>query len=246
MNVVGAKVVGTQPRPLKMALDLILQRSRARTVELGFFSEAARLSVEELREDPSVPSEVRTQLQSSQILCAYPRGVEIALVEDVVRSTNASVKSSLGAVESAQMFPSSVAAQEAANDQSLPRTEAEAVYLGLHLKFSALRPYARHWSRAVGLETRLENAPYALVNLVTLCDDISYFAERIQNRGGFQSGAPLRVLNDSPHNGFTWYWRRGKLLPIYTTAALHMIGDESQGSAATFDFLRSLVQQAFG
>ena len=254
--------------PLKDALQLIVVASRRFIPEVGFTAHTARAGIEELRSEngigKGVSPAVKALLASPQILSAFPRGVEIALVEDIVRLGNAKAKDLLQVSESlatTNSFKGLDELRKADAEQSTgraagaatngPKSMEEVVYLGLHAKLAAMAPYIRRWPQAIQLESRPENMPHALVKLAEFCDEINYYGERAESRRGSTATAAATTsavvpLNKGPHTaGLSWYWNRAKIVPLYSTAVLHMIADDSEKYKDTYSFLKWSVKQGF-
>ncbi|XP_046687738.1 LOW QUALITY PROTEIN: ubiquinone biosynthesis protein COQ9, mitochondrial-like, partial [Homalodisca vitripennis] len=89
-----------------------------------------------------------------------------------------------------------------------------------------ITPYLAQWPQALALMTLpLPNVPTALANLLTLVDDICYYA-----------GDRSVDLN--------WYSRRVALAAIYKMTELYMLQDSSEGHVATWEFLTRRVDEA--
>ncbi|XP_046659487.1 ubiquinone biosynthesis protein COQ9, mitochondrial-like isoform X2 [Homalodisca vitripennis] len=88
-----------------------------------------------------------------------------------------------------------------------------------------ITPYLAQWPQALALMTLPPNVPTALANLLTLVDDICYYA-----------GDRSVDLN--------WYSRRVALAAIYKMTELYMLQDSSEGHVATWEFLTRRVDEA--
>uniref|UniRef100_A0A1B6LGU3 Ubiquinone biosynthesis protein n=1 Tax=Graphocephala atropunctata TaxID=36148 RepID=A0A1B6LGU3_9HEMI len=86
-------------------------------------------------------------------------------------------------------------------------------------------PYLAQWPQALALMTLPPNVPTALANLLTLVDDICYYA-----------GDRSVDLN--------WYSRRVALAAIYKMTELYMLQDRSEEHVATWEFLTRRVDEA--
>jgi ubiquinone biosynthesis protein COQ9 len=87
-----------------------------------------------------------------------------------------------------------------------------------------LQPYLNQWPQAIALLSKPSNAPHALSNLMTLVNDVCYYAgdRSIDTR---------------------WYTRRIGLATIYKTSELHLLQDRSQGYDDTWNFVRRAVEE---
>uniref|UniRef100_A0A182SCK6 Ubiquinone biosynthesis protein n=1 Tax=Anopheles maculatus TaxID=74869 RepID=A0A182SCK6_9DIPT len=97
----------------------------------------------------------------------------------------------------------------------------KAIEFRLHL----LEPYLKYWPQALGLMALPPNAPHSLANVLTLVDDICYYA-------GDRSV------------DFNWYTRRIGLACIYKTTELYMLQDASVGFEKTWKFLERRMEEA--
>ncbi|XP_063988428.1 glomulin-like [Diachasmimorpha longicaudata] len=88
-----------------------------------------------------------------------------------------------------------------------------------------LIPYKSTWPQAMGLLALPPNVPPALANLLTLVDDICYYA-------GDRSV------------DFHWYTRRIAVAGIYKTSELYMLQDESEDHKQTWEFLGRRIEDA--
>ncbi|XP_058058535.1 ubiquinone biosynthesis protein COQ9, mitochondrial [Anopheles bellator] len=95
----------------------------------------------------------------------------------------------------------------------------------IEYRLRMLEPYLKHWPQALGLMTLPPNAPHSLANLLTLVDDICYYA-------GDRSV------------DFNWYTRRIGLACIYKTTELYMLQDNSAGFERTWKFLERRMEEA--
>ncbi|KAG7189841.1 hypothetical protein KM043_017498 [Ampulex compressa] len=86
-------------------------------------------------------------------------------------------------------------------------------------------PYKKTWPQALALMTLPPNVPTSLANLLTLVDDICYYA-------GDRSV------------DFTWYTRRLVLAGIYKTTELYMLQDNSEDHKQTWQFLDRRIKDA--
>lgn len=116
-------------------------------------------------------------------------------------------------------------AEEAASDPSRSRPPHIFVNDAIRFRLSLLRPYLGHWSQALGLMALPPNTPQALANLLTMVDDVCYYA-------GDRS---IDV---------TWYSRRVGLAGIYKLSELYLLQDTSPDHAATWQFLSRRLEDA--
>ncbi|XP_026808633.1 ubiquinone biosynthesis protein COQ9, mitochondrial isoform X2 [Rhopalosiphum maidis] len=87
-----------------------------------------------------------------------------------------------------------------------------------------LQPYLNQWPQAIALLSKPSNAPHALSNLMTLVNDVCYYAgdRSIDTR---------------------WYTRRIGLATIYKSSELHLLQDRSQEYDDTWNFVRRAVEE---
>ncbi|CAK9829074.1 Ubiquinone biosynthesis protein COQ9, mitochondrial [Anthophora retusa] len=86
-------------------------------------------------------------------------------------------------------------------------------------------PYKKTWPQALALMSLPPNAPKSLANLLTLVDDICYYA-----------GDRSVDIN--------WYTRRVVLAGIYKTTELYMLQDSSEDHKKTWCFLERRIKDA--
>ncbi|XP_053970470.1 ubiquinone biosynthesis protein COQ9, mitochondrial-like isoform X2 [Hylaeus volcanicus] len=86
-------------------------------------------------------------------------------------------------------------------------------------------PYKKTWPQALALMTLPPNVPMSLANLLTLVDDICYYA-----------GDRSVDIN--------WYTRRVVLAGIYKTTELYMLQDNSEDHKHTWKFLENRIKDA--
>ncbi|KOC63153.1 Ubiquinone biosynthesis protein COQ9, mitochondrial, partial [Habropoda laboriosa] len=86
-------------------------------------------------------------------------------------------------------------------------------------------PYKKTWPQALALMALPPNAPMSLANLLTLVDDICYYA-----------GDRSVDIN--------WYTRRIVLAGIYKTTELYMLQDSSEDHKKTWSFLERRIKDA--
>ncbi|KAG5509440.1 hypothetical protein JKF63_06750 [Porcisia hertigi] len=115
----------------------------------------------------------------------FSRGFPIALVEHIVKSTNAQVQQEL---ESAfnkdsiiQRIDSNVDAF--VQNRLLLPTEQNVVERAILSKVQLLTPLVKHWPSAVALEYLPSNVPYTLLNVAEFVDTTAYYMERVVKLG---------------------------------------------------------------
>ncbi|CAD1475579.1 unnamed protein product, partial [Heterotrigona itama] len=86
-------------------------------------------------------------------------------------------------------------------------------------------PYKKTWPQALALMALPPNVPLSLANLLTLVDDICYYA-----------GDKSVDIN--------WYTRRIVLAGIYKTTELYMLQDNSEDHQKTWNFLERRIKDA--
>ncbi|XP_049956720.1 ubiquinone biosynthesis protein COQ9, mitochondrial isoform X2 [Schistocerca serialis cubense] len=111
--------------------------------------------------------------------------------------------------------------------EDLARKKPTSVFVNdaVEYRLRMIGPYLEKWPQAVGIMTLPPNVPTALANLLTLVDDICYYA-------GDRSV------------DFGWYTRRISLAGIYKMTELYMIQDKSDGFQETWQFLRRRIDDA--
>ncbi|BES96176.1 ubiquinone biosynthesis protein COQ9 [Nesidiocoris tenuis] len=86
-------------------------------------------------------------------------------------------------------------------------------------------PYIDHWPEALGLMSLPPNIPTSLANLLTLVDDICYYAG--------DKDVDLK-----------WYGKRIALAGIYKTTELYLLQDSSADNVETWRFLERRMDEA--
>ncbi|XP_073973834.1 ubiquinone biosynthesis protein COQ9, mitochondrial-like isoform X3 [Rhodnius prolixus] len=86
-------------------------------------------------------------------------------------------------------------------------------------------PFIDRWPEALALMSQPQNVPTALANLLTMVDDICYYAGD-------------RSVNMS------WYSRRVGLAGLYKVTELYMLQDTSEDFARTWNFLNRRMEEA--
>nr|XP_029732837.1 ubiquinone biosynthesis protein COQ9, mitochondrial-like isoform X3 [Aedes albopictus] len=95
----------------------------------------------------------------------------------------------------------------------------------IEIRLRMLIPYLQHWPQALGLMSLPPNIPASLAHILTLVDEICYYA-------GDRSV------------DFNWYTRRVGLASIYKATELYMLQDNSQDFEKTWKFLGRRVEEA--
>ncbi|XP_034944110.1 ubiquinone biosynthesis protein COQ9, mitochondrial-like isoform X2 [Chelonus insularis] len=95
----------------------------------------------------------------------------------------------------------------------------------LETRLRMLVPYKSTWPQAMALMTLPPNVPTALANLLTLVDDICYYA-----------GDRSVDLN--------WYTRRIGLAGIYKASELYLLQDSSEDHKQTWEFMERRIEDA--
>ncbi|XP_071634573.1 ubiquinone biosynthesis protein COQ9, mitochondrial-like isoform X2 [Temnothorax longispinosus] len=109
-------------------------------------------------------------------------------------------------------------------DSSSPRkTPEQQVRDAVETRLRMVIPYKKSWPQAMAIMTLPPNVPTALANLLTLVDDICYYA-----------GDRSVDIN--------WYIRRMILATIYKSTELYMLQDRSEDHKETWLFLERRIQ----
>lgn len=114
--------------------------------------------------------------------------------------------------------------QEVSNTEKLQKP-ADFARKAIEVRLRMLVPYLKHWPQALGLMTLPPNVPTSLANVLTLVDDICYYA-------GDRSV------------DFNWYTRRIGLASIYKATELYMLQDTSDDFEKTWKFLERRIEEA--
>ncbi|XP_022185053.2 ubiquinone biosynthesis protein COQ9, mitochondrial isoform X2 [Nilaparvata lugens] len=99
------------------------------------------------------------------------------------------------------------------------------ISFAVETRLRMIEPYLNHWPQALAIMTLPPNVPTSLANLLTLVDDIWYYA-------GDRSV------------DFNWYSRRVALAGIYKMTELYMIQDGSHDHQNTWQFLHKRLDEA--
>lgn len=109
-------------------------------------------------------------------------------------------------------------------DSSKPRkTPEQHVRDAVETRLRMVIPYKKSWPQAIAIMTLPPNVPTSLANLLTLVDDICYYA-----------GDRSVDIN--------WYARRMILATIYKTTELYMLQDTSEDHKETWLFLERRIK----
>ncbi|XP_069691849.1 ubiquinone biosynthesis protein COQ9, mitochondrial-like isoform X2 [Periplaneta americana] len=110
-----------------------------------------------------------------------------------------------------------------AADPSKCKQPKEFIQDAVEQRLRMIIPYIDKWPQALGIMSLPPNVPPALANLLTLVDDICYYA-------GDRSV------------DFSWYSRRVTLAGIYKMTELYMIQDKSADFQETWSFLSRRIE----
>lgn len=105
-----------------------------------------------------------------------------------------------------------------------PADPAAFAQKAIEVRLRMLIPYMKQWPQAMALMTLPQNVTIALSNVLTISDNICYYA-------GDRSV------------DFNWYTRRIGLAGIYKMTELYMLQDASTDYARTWSFLEHRVQE---
>ncbi|XP_078042069.1 ubiquinone biosynthesis protein COQ9, mitochondrial-like isoform X2 [Augochlora pura] len=112
-----------------------------------------------------------------------------------------------------------------ANSTKEKRSLESQVQDAVQTRLKMVIPYKKTWPQALALMTLPPNVPMSLANLLTLVDDICYYA-------GDRSV------------DISWYTRRIVLAGIYKTTELYMLQDNSEDHKQTWSFLERRIKDA--
>ncbi|GLH15726.1 Ubiquinone biosynthesis protein COQ9, mitochondrial [Gryllus bimaculatus] len=106
-----------------------------------------------------------------------------------------------------------------------PPADRRALFVqeAVEARLRMLLPYLDRWPQALAIMTLPPNIPPALANLLTLVDDICYYA-------GDRSV------------DFSWYTHRVTVAGIYKATELYLIQDKSDDYQATWNFLARCIE----
>ncbi|KAL1517725.1 hypothetical protein ABEB36_001456 [Hypothenemus hampei] len=104
-------------------------------------------------------------------------------------------------------------------------TPGEFVELAIQERLKMLVPYVHKWPQAIAIMSLPPNVPNALAALLTMVDDICYYA-------GDRSV------------DFNWYMRRLGVAGVYKATELYLIQDKSPEQKASWEFLKKRVEEA--
>lgn len=117
-------------------------------------------------------------------------------------------------------------AKEYEKEISEKNTPSKSVMIGgVESRLRMIIPYKERWPEALALMTLPPNIPTALANLLTIVDDVCYYA-----------GDRSVDMN--------WYGRRLALAGIYKTTELYMLSDTSPDHVKTWQFLQRRIDEA--
>ncbi|XP_055537621.1 ubiquinone biosynthesis protein COQ9, mitochondrial-like isoform X2 [Wyeomyia smithii] len=102
---------------------------------------------------------------------------------------------------------------------------SELAQKSIEMRLRMVIPYIRSWPQAMGLMALPSNMPTSLANMLTLIDDICYYA-------GDRSV------------DFSWYVKRIGLASIYQATELYMMQDTSADYEKTWKFLERRIDEA--
>ncbi|XP_043289966.1 glomulin-like [Venturia canescens] len=112
-----------------------------------------------------------------------------------------------------------------ADPSTKKKTPEAQVRDALEKRLRMVIPYKTTWPQALGLMALPPNVPTSLANLLTLVDDICYYA-------GDRSV------------DFNWYTRRVVLAGIYKTTELYLLQDSSEDHMKTWEFMERRIEDA--
>ncbi|XP_046396980.1 ubiquinone biosynthesis protein COQ9, mitochondrial [Ischnura elegans] len=108
--------------------------------------------------------------------------------------------------------------EEARTDPLMKRKPPKFARDAVETRLRMIIPYIKHWPQAIAIMTMPQNVPVSLANLLTLVDDICYYA------------------GDNSVD-FSWYTKRIALAGVYKVTELSLIQDTSEDYEATWRFL---------
>ncbi|XP_003702061.1 ubiquinone biosynthesis protein COQ9, mitochondrial [Megachile rotundata] len=111
------------------------------------------------------------------------------------------------------------------NNTKEKKTLESQVRDAVEIRLRMVIPYKKTWPQALALMALPPNAPMSLANLLTLVDDICYYAGD-------------RSVDTN------WYTRRIVLAGIYKTTELYMLQDNSVDHKQTWNFLENRIKDA--
>jgi len=142
----------------------------------------------------------------------FPRG-GIELVEFFYRVSNDQLAETL-----------KQKALEGEQDKSKKVSDVDFICFALEERLKMITPYIDKWPEALALMTMPPNVPTSLANLLTLVDDICYYA-----------GDRSVDMN--------WYGKRISIAGVYKATELYMLQDKSHEYNQTWDFLRRRMDE---
>lgn len=102
---------------------------------------------------------------------------------------------------------------------------SEIARIAIEKRLRMILPYENKWTQAIAIMSMPQNVPATLANLMTLADDICYYA-------GDRSV------------DLTWYSRRIGIAAIYKMTELYLIQDSSEDHTETWQFLNQRISEA--
>ncbi|KAK7201653.1 hypothetical protein NESM_000230200 [Novymonas esmeraldas] len=159
--------------PAQYQLRTRLLSEAAKHVRATGFTNTALIAALESAEAKDINDRVLHQL--------FSRGFPIALVEHVVKSTNAQVHRELETSFNKDAIVKSIDANVDAfvQDRLILPSEKRVAEAAVLAKLELLRPLAHHWPHAVALEYLPQNLPYTVINLTEFVDTTVHYMERV-------------------------------------------------------------------
>ncbi|XP_018579611.1 ubiquinone biosynthesis protein COQ9, mitochondrial isoform X2 [Anoplophora glabripennis] len=109
--------------------------------------------------------------------------------------------------------------------QEKPLPPGEFAEKAIQARIKMIVPYLSKWPQAIAIMTLPPNVPSALATLLTMVDDICYYA-------GDRSV------------DFNWYIRRIGIAAVYKATELYIIQDKSENFEETWTFLNRRLEEA--
>lgn len=121
---------------------------------------------------------------------------------------------------------------------------AEFVERAMKERLQMLIPYLSRWPQAIAIMSLPPNVPNALATLLTMVDDICFYAgDRSVDVGLFRKNIRLFYWDKNFLLQFNWYLRRIGIAGVYKASELYLIQDKSQDHVQTWKFLnRRLIE----
>lgn len=196
----------------------LLAAAEKEVVTVGFTSQAlARAIVTVGRSD---------DLNDAALASMFDRGFVSALVEHIVKRSNAGTQKVLEAKYNKNAVIDRIAANE--ENFSLGRltlpTAQNVAEDAMHAKIAYLHPFMRHWPDAVAVEYQTQNVPYTMIGLAEFVDTAAYHMERVDNLN--------KLLEPARHI------LSARMMASYIPGE----GSSSTGESASADFLHSFIR----